>query len=1839
MCQEDPDSGSAWGGQHVKDDIPGDAQRRLVRDAIAVWRDSLVNLSGSNRLLNFRPRKTSAVRIVLPDSSSIVRDLLADATFSFSGPSVDLDKSAATPEEERSTRPTGRGRRRPVPLRTESGGRDLSGALRNLMRRSQQEYLDRGLRILYLAVGALNWTDEAGSEYTSPLLLLPVELLTNGPQQLPDLGAVEEDAVLNPALILKLAESGIELPALKELDDIDPAQVLAQVRAAVAGRRTWRVENMTVLSYFTFAKEAMYRDLLDNQDRIAEHPAIRALAAGGRGAETGDFDFDELRDEDVDERAPADATPLVLDADSSQRACIAAAVDGRSFVMDGPPGTGKSQTIANMIGALLNAGRTVLFVSEKAAALDVVRNRLDHVGLGAYLLELHSSKATRKEVATELGRSLDSKPVAPSRMSAVDVVQLRRRQAELNRYAAAMNEPRAPLNLSLHTVIGRISELADLPTAPATGRPVDGLDPRLFGEIKRQAQDMAAAWRPALEGSTYLWRDIRERRAMTTRLQAALRAVDDLHSTMQANRAVMDAFDLGRPAQAEQLATLLEHQAERPPGVPDHWLTVISSQDLGMAVQRLHHRVEVLRVRQGEASSAAGTLWSDLPSPDGLAALDLRRLDGLRAAPLPVDDMTGPMIDSVLDRLTNDSKALHVLRTALDDVAGLLRLPAPSTFDDADKILFVASTASEPDRPEAAWLSPRGGASAAAALDHFGSVRRALDDAEAAARHYYDDSALLVDAKVLDERFRTRHTGVRKLSGAYRQDKTAVAAFTRDGIAPGDAYQQLASVVAWQEAVAALQAAAPAHARDLGSYYRGRATDVARTGAAIQRAASIVGRFRQDDLHGVAAQIARGASSAPALLHATRTAASTLQSWRNALNQAVDLGPRPQLLNGSLSDAITWIDAHTTVLSMVREVVRRLDGATGRSWTVSATRRVLGLRLAVDRAASDLDADSTDHEATCGQLFQGDRTDLDALRVAAEWAEGARSPTGGVHGPDQLAALAQSSDVRALRPAISEWRARRADVLEAFDPVRRRELTEELDDFDDACRLLSALLEDPAGQDEWTAYRHSRDELVRVGLGEAVKFCMREQMTADQVPDVIEKAVLTEWVDHYVATDEALRAVRAQDRDTAVAEFRELDRRLITTAVGSIIDACNERRPRAVTGQAGVIRREAEKKRKHMPVRDLVHRSREVTQAIKPCFMMSPLAVSQYLPPDLTFDVVIFDEASQVAPMDAINCIYRGRALITAGDRKQLPPTNFFALAGDDGDEWVDDADDAKDFESILDLAKSSGVYRSLTLKWHYRSRHESLISFSNVSFYEGQLITFPGAEHEGPDVGVELVPVQGVYRRGSTRDNPIEAREVAERVLHHYDTRPGRSVGVVTFSEAQATAIEAAVEEARRDRPELDDHFTESRLDGFFVKSLESVQGDERDVMIFSVGYGPDEAGRTTMHFGPLNRSGGWRRLNVAVTRARYRNEIVTSLRAGDITASASNEGLRHLRRYLDFAERGQAALALSVATGGDAESPFEESVISTIRSWGYDVTPQVGAAGYRIDMAVHHPDHPGVFVLAIECDGAQYHSSRVARDRDRLRDQVLVGLGWTMHRIWGTAWYRDRRGAERRLIEAIEAAIRAPVSGVLGGSPVAPALERTTVELESVDYAEVPDWTVPYALAEISGRPRWTDSSDPAVVPAMRTAVEQIVATEGPVHIEVVHQRFRQAWNIGQIGSRIRANIESAVVRSAQVSRIGDFLHVTGVGVHVVRTPVDGCRRTVEQVHGSELEAALVNLVRDAGGIALDDITVHAAKLYGWGRRGPDITRRLDATLESLVSSGRLRRTGDELSVQSPH
>jgi very-short-patch-repair endonuclease len=450
-----------------------------------------------------------------------------------------------------------------------------------------------------------------------------------------------------------------------------------------------------------------------------------------------------------------------------------------------------------------------------------------------------------------------------------------------------------------------------------------------------------------------------------------------------------------------------------------------------------------------------------------------------------------------------------------------------------------------------------------------------------------------------------------------------------------------------------------------------------------------------------------------------------------------------------------------------------------------------------------------------------------------------------------------------------------------------------------------------------------------------------------------------------------------------------------------------------------LIQHEITKQRAHIPVRQLVVRAGNAIQALKPCFMMSPMSVAQFLEPgSLKFDLVVMDEASQLRPEDALGAIARGAQLVVVGDPKQLPPTSFFQRAVAD-EEDNEDRTVADEGESILDIAQS--LYQPVRrLRWHYRSQHHSLIAFSNGEFYDNNLIVFPSAFQEHPDLGVKYVEVAGVYER---RRNQIEAERVADAVLAHIKDHPNESLGVVTMNFDQREMIEELLY-AKLQNDSFASTWIEHREDGaepFFIKNLENVQGDERDVIFISVTYGKDSQGNLFQRFAGVNSQTGHRRLNVLVTRSKRRTVVFSSIDPMDINVTAATPwGVRALRGYLDYAKRGISSQPV-VSPGAEPANEHEAAIGTLLKENGFDFVPQVGVSGYFIDLAVVHPTKPGAFLLGIEFDGKSYHSGRSARDRDRLRQMTLENQGWKIHRIWSTDWFKNRDAESDRLLRRV--------------------------------------------------------------------------------------------------------------------------------------------------------------------------------------------------------------------------
>ncbi|MGX4712289.1 AAA domain-containing protein [Rhodococcus ruber] len=582
--------------------------------------------------------------------------------------------------------------------------------------------------------------------------------------------------------------------------------------------------------------------------------------------------------------------------------------------------------------------------------------------------------------------------------------------------------------------------------------------------------------------------------------------------------------------------------------------------------------------------------------------------------------------------------------------------------------------------------------------------------------------------------------------------------------------------------------------------------------------------------------------------------------------------------------------------------------------------------------------------------------------------------------------------------------------------------------------LLDSLVGDQATLQRLPHRNTLEARLQALGLGPLIDECRRRRVGADAAAEVVEAVWLRSILDEISVTDTEYGAFQGASMNRTVEAYQHADTQHIHTTATRVQRSCAEKLMQALDQypeQATLLRAEAGKKTRHRPMRDLLSGADDVLLALKPCWAMSPLVVSQVLPMQQLFDVVIFDEASQIPPADAVPAIARGKRVAVAGDERQLPPTSFFASAVADDPEGLglDPGTVAltSGYESVLDVLSAIVPFRSLA--WHYRSQDERLIAFSNAHIYHSSLTTFPGSHTEGVLQHVQVPFVAGAAT--SEESALAEVDKVVELILQYAQDRPEESLGVITMGIKHADRIEASLRSKLAARPELDEFFRESRQERFFIKNLERVQGDERDSIILSVGYGKGADGRMVYRFGPLNTDGGERRLNVAVSRAKRRMTLVSSFGSADLDPNRLNSrGAELLGAYIAFMESGGTDLG-SVAAVTPQLNPFEIDVHDRLSRAGIPVTAQFGVSGYRIDFVASHPTQAGRMVLAIEADGASYHSSHTARDRDRLRQEHLERLGWRFHRIWSTDWFRDPHAEVAKALSAYQTAVRDADSG----------------------------------------------------------------------------------------------------------------------------------------------------------------------------------------------------------------
>jgi hypothetical protein len=1624
---------------------------------IEAWRTQLLDTTKRNRLINFKVGRAGGIALVHPDPGDFWHRLVAqDAalTFPWKRDLIDLPPDpgeagveggltlydpATAPEPLTGQEVLERCRRSPRlradHLLTDFEDRTLAARLTRLALNTRESLTEQGVAILYVAFGFLRWFESPDSqvEIRSPLLLVPVRLERDSVEAPWRLQAEDEDILANHSLAQLLANDfRLRLPAPEEGagDPDDPnwrTDYFGEVGRCVRHMPRWEVLDEAALGTFSFQKLAMWDDLGRNRDRIESHDLCRAIAGDAAVALRTPADLPSGAD--LDRQAHPSRTFQILDADSSQQEAIAAVLRGASLVLDGPPGTGKSQTIANLVAESLAAGKTVLFVSEKAAALEVVQRRLQDRGLADFCLACHSHKANKREVVAELGRCLSLEPDG-AQDTGDELERLFEARRQLNEYVRELHAIRPLLDMTVYQVHGELARLnrvigiSRCPVPDVLGR--DAAYLRRVSELLARLPDCRGVieardrhpWRGcgAVVYSQTLRDDVQHHLgALAGSIREILGAAGSLHRL---------GFCASSPTRSQWLGSLEVARAvlECPPA-PAIWF--------GGDVRSVAEAV----VRLDQLTQAYRRTLDGLPefSPEALRRADPAALMGLATEPEShhLVPQAGETVRALRRRLVVVAASLRELqrRASAADESGrrvmeLLRAPFAAPVKGLRRLAELAEhVARMRPVPRTWWDVGR-------RQELRGVITRCQEETRAA-----QDARAELATRLSPRAFRPESAGLAACGSRFRSWLTRLLPRW---------WSVKAQVTAWYAGDVPKTPALLEDLRKLAGYHRG--IDYCRQVREQYAAELLVGADGEPDWGGTlealgavdrleqlvkvpaslrAALSAEGGLDRPALAAAGRLLAQQAMSLRQhleATSREYDLREvtdgAPHQVRVTARDLAVWLEAQATTLTRQAALLDRVAGllAEGRDLPVEA----LPTRLRTAAALGTLRAQIA---PLWGRAWKtepaqavADR-DLSAPGTAAKALLGLLEKWRGPLPAPAVRALTVLEVRRQLAEAVRQGDAARAGFEASWRFLGGLfELTQDVSTgitvegapLADLQRWLVERAGDAHRLREWTQFCEVEREAAQEGVAPVLAEVRQGQVKPEEASTAFRARFLCLWLDAVYERCPALRQFSTDTHERLIERFRDLDRRSVATAAARIRRGQLTRpdRPRLVAGTApgsselGTLLREVNKKRRHLPLRKLFAAIPTLLPRLKPCLMMSPLAVSAYLDsPDLRFDLVIFDEASQVRPHDAICAIYRGRQVVVAGDQKQLPPTSFFDRVLEDDGLPSEEGDGLEDFESILDVCCSLGLPRR-RLRWHYRSRREGLIAFANHHIYGNELVTFPSVHDVAgnPAVAFDYV-AEGRWKAGAAGGfNAVEARRVAELVMAHLRDHPAESLGVIAFSQRQQLRILDELERLRRAVPDLEQFFSDERDEPFFVKNLENVQGDERDVIFLGMGYGPDETGRVAMRFGPLNRQGGERRLNVAVTRARQRMTVVSSMRAQDIDLSRTGAvGARLLRAYLDYAERGTEALRWGVTEAGerDFDSPFEREVFEELSHRGLTLHRQVGCGGFRIDLAVVDPRAPGRYLLGVECDGATYHSSATARDRDRLRQQVLEGLG----------------------------------------------------------------------------------------------------------------------------------------------------------------------------------------------------------------------------------------------------
>lgn len=1447
--------------------------------------------------------------------------------------------------------------------------------------------------------------------------------------------ATGEEPEVNLSISERLREDfGIELPELTVEDG--PETYMTKVselikEAKVPKKEKWRVRRFITIGRFRFARLVMFHDLNEKKwpgdTDISTNDIVQNLFTGSDSESSSDY----AEDYDIDTPEVEEAVPLLItSADASQHSALVDVMKGKNLVIKGPPGTGKSQTITNIIANALAKGKTVLFLAEKMAALNVVHKRLSNANLSPYCLELHSTKAKKTEVLKSIEERLKLR--SSNRNGgylASKLQEFKRHRDYITEYIDALNSGFGRQNKTIYEYLwsaqlrkDRIGDL--LSSISQTKIPFEQADltkeelsphtekfqniVALKKNVEKESDNGRHPW--GFVGNFSL------NPFQQDELKELVRDwIDHLKNMQDTLTGFTERFNLSITPNSRVLQSFLDDTETLAHWVVDD-LDQALIEDLGTinkaeALASFVEDIHAYRQAQEEI-----TTLKDIS--DSILHLKEIERHAMTAKELDADDMTALDIRAKAKALKEE---YNLWNKNLETLLGIGEHFGISKNEDIDKIYALAEVpdyiASVPR--DYLLFRTRG------IIDETNSGRlKKAADTQRRIRSLIEDQEMKFDLSMMGPPHEIRvHAAALDNAGffafldsSYRQAKKlyTLSSKHKRKFKADKASATLRAIAETKEEHQKIEQDTQLQAI-CGSFYNGFDTDFEKLQKINEWARSVRKRYT-------------------AANEFTRNVRQwLLTAEMEELDPVRDLAEDDKFI--ALKDKISDIKDDVSPDTPVQKYLYSL---------VSNAEKFSGLKTVLQHIAASDDITFADITADLPRLQNAAETKISVEKnqivkqIFGDQYAGAKTDIQGIEQTarfvsDCLAVsfLKDSLEIFLNTSFSKHWHEfveNRNDLKEQHEAVKEQasqtqehlhiNLSSMYDvegwedmPFADLIALFKSGMDKPDSLNNWITLNTYLSEAAQDIKGGLLDVYDKENLDFETLPLAFEYMIYSTVAREIYKRNPVISSTNGLRLEQARACIKELDREILELHQDELCNALNKARPmsgyrgdrKSTYTEGALLKHEISKQRRHISIRDLMKRAGQSIQKIKPCFLMSPLTVAQYLEPGkFSFDLVVIDEASQMRPEDALGSVARAKQIVVVGDQMQLPPTSFFQSAS------KDDEDEEEDFssEAIMDMALSS-FRPSRILNRHYRSQHESLIAFSNYHFYDESLVLFPSPVKNPDELGVRLEYVGGTY---ASKSNMDEIQAVVKAALDFMRKHPDRSLGIATMNQVQKDLIEIEMDRAFIDHPHAANYKAkwQSTLESFFVKNLESVQGDERDAIFISTVYGPDKNGIVMQRFGPINHVGGHRRLNVLFTRAKKNMVVFTSLKPEDIKISDnSSQGIRALKGFLSYASKG--VIDEGEETHRDPDSDFEICVKEKLESIGCEVHPQVGVAGYRIDLGVKHPKYPYGYLMGVECDGATYHSSKSARERDAIRQKVLEELGWRIHRIWSTDWFSN--------------------------------------------------------------------------------------------------------------------------------------------------------------------------------------------------------------------------------------